>query len=338
MKVEGGYRVAVARPEDELPQKPNDGRLWQDSFPVCWFDPNKGIGGINRLSQEPNYDGGRSIEWNTLFTLDGYYYRVMQVHPMLPGDRGPDFFNAGRTAKYSYDGNCRWQINAKDAELDLKFTDYHEPVANIPLKEGDDNVFYSGTDRGHFETAGRVQGTARVGDHRYEFDGIGYRNHSWGVRNWNDLLSHKWIAGALNKDFSFAVFSWHTANGDCAAHGHVVRNHVMTFARSVDIIVYTDIDSISHRGCMVKMVLTNGEELRFDVRPICKGTMGSFHGTLVPLTGPCTVSHNGLEGICIFETSTNLLGGERFPKHVINGITDQGLIKVSDWKVPDFQP
>lgn len=332
MKVVGAGKVVLGRPEDEVPQQVGTGELWQESMAMNWFDPERGVGGVNRIGHEPNMDGGRVVLWNTIFTLHGLYYKAMDILPLRPGDRLENGLNAGETTKYRFDKQCHWRLRDVGVDMDVRFFNHHQSVSNIPLREGDQNVFYSGGDRGHIDAAGRVRGTLVVGDRRYQVDGSGYRNHSWGVRNWHQLRSHRWVAGECGKDFSFAVFSWHAANGGCESHGHVVRDGVMIFAEKVDIIVYTDIDSISHRGCVVHMTLPGGEILRFDVEPICKGTMGHFHDTLVPLTSPCTVKVDGREGICSFETSVNILGGREFPAGVINGVSELGLVKVPDWK------
>lgn len=337
MEVIGAEGVAIGTAVDDCPHTPGDGELWQESFALCWFDRERGIGGVNRLGHEPNFAGGRSVIWNTLFTLDGQYYRVMKTVPLRDSDRRDNGIRTGDIAEYYFDGKQgHWKIQDVDAELDVVLEGFHEPVANIPLKQGDDNVFYSGSTTGHFECNGRVRGTARVGKRRYAINGLGHRNHSWGVRNWHDLRSHRWVAGIIDENFSFAVFSWHTATGHFAAHGHLIRDGKMIFAAKTDIVVITDIDSISHRGCVVHMTLPDGEVLRFDVKPICKGTMGQFHGTLVPLTGPALVTVGGRTGVCTFETSTNLLGGQTFPKSVINGIDGSGLVDVPNWQVDTF--
>src|SRR3546814_6398184 len=62
----------------------------------------------------------------------------------------------------------------------------------------------------HFEAAGEVKGEARIGGKRIAIDGLCYRDHSWGVRDWSAaLLTHRWFTGTFGPALSFGLTTWH---------------------------------------------------------------------------------------------------------------------------------
>src|SRR3546814_13773429 len=66
----------------------------------------------------------------------------------------------------------------------------------------------------HFEAAGEVKGEARIGGKRIPIDGLCYRDHRWGVRDWSAaLLTHRWFTGTFGPALSFGLTTWHAADG-----------------------------------------------------------------------------------------------------------------------------
>src|SRR3546814_9052230 len=66
----------------------------------------------------------------------------------------------------------------------------------------------------HFEAAGEVKGEVRIVGKRIAIDGLCYRDHSWGVRDWSAaLLTHRWFTGTFGPALSFGLTTWHDADG-----------------------------------------------------------------------------------------------------------------------------
>ncbi|HXQ18425.1 MAG TPA: hypothetical protein VN781_02245 [Acidimicrobiales bacterium] len=57
--------------------------------------------------------------------------------------------------------------------------------------------------RGHYEQLVAASGTLQVGDDRWEFDGFGLRDHSWGPRYWQAPWYYRWLTGNVGADFGF---------------------------------------------------------------------------------------------------------------------------------------
>src|SRR3546814_10349617 len=84
----------------------------------------------------------------------------------------------------------------------------------------------------HFEAAGEVKGEARIGGKRIAIDGLCYRDHSWGVRDWSAaLLTHRWFTGTFGPALSFGLTTWHDADGIMSSFGFVVREGVVTYTQ-----------------------------------------------------------------------------------------------------------
>ena len=95
MQVIGAPAVRTASLADEHPQTPAADVGWQESIALVWFDPAQGIGGIHRIGQEPNYQGGETQSWNAFFTLTGTYFKRQQILAITPQDRPKDGFGVG---------------------------------------------------------------------------------------------------------------------------------------------------------------------------------------------------------------------------------------------------
>src|SRR3546814_18539574 len=86
----------------------------------------------------------------------------------------------------------------------------------------------------HFEAAGEVKGEARIGGKRIAIDGLCYRDHSWGVRDWSAaLLTHRWFTGTFGPALSFGLTTWPDADGIMSSLGFVVREGVGTYTQDI---------------------------------------------------------------------------------------------------------
>jgi len=56
---------------------------------------------------------------------------------------------------------------------------------------------------GHYEQLGAASGSIEVGDERWDLDGFGLRDHSWGPRYWQAPWYYRWLTGNVGADFGF---------------------------------------------------------------------------------------------------------------------------------------
>ncbi|MGH8997322.1 MAG: DUF7064 domain-containing protein [Acidimicrobiales bacterium] len=57
--------------------------------------------------------------------------------------------------------------------------------------------------RGHYEQLVAAGGTIEVGEDRFELDGFGLRDHSWGPRYWQAPWYYRWLTANFGPDFGF---------------------------------------------------------------------------------------------------------------------------------------
>jgi hypothetical protein len=57
--------------------------------------------------------------------------------------------------------------------------------------------------RGHYEQHHRATGTLEIAGERFEIDGYGLRDHSWGPRSWQAPAYYRWLTANFGEDFGF---------------------------------------------------------------------------------------------------------------------------------------
>jgi len=75
----------------------------------------------------------------------------------------------------------------------------------------------------HLEQSGRWRGLVRVDDRTFPFDGVGHRDHSWGLRDWSALEHHRLFVASLGDDLAVHALTV-TAAGQAVEGGFVFRD------------------------------------------------------------------------------------------------------------------
>ncbi len=66
----------------------------------------------------------------------------------------------------------------------------------------------------HLEQFGRASGTLRVGDEHFDVLGMGERDHSWGVRDWNAPKMWIWLTAQFSKGLALNVTKLFVEGGE----------------------------------------------------------------------------------------------------------------------------
>ncbi len=313
-------------PSDELPHDIGDDPLWQESIFLTWADVKRGVFGYHRIGQECNSNGGSGMvtSWNGIATREGTRFCRYLFEPMQAADRHAHGFRATGAFTMDYDGTTRWRIADPDCTLDLTATDF-TPRFDL-FKDGGSVV--DNFAKGHIEVGGAITGEVRLGETSHTIDGIAYRDHSWGRRDRSTMLSHRWIAGTVGPALTFNATAWQGTDGSLRTYGIVCRHGEVTYAREVDIVVHMEIDAISHRGGVLRMVLEDGDVIEIAPR-LVDGFLTKHHNTAV-IDSLCDVEWNGLRGFCDFEISTNPRAGTGPVTSLVRATRTQGLSR-RDW-------
>ncbi len=318
----------VFPPSDELPHPVGEHPLWQESVFLVWGDVKQGIYGFHRIGQECNANNGQGMvtSWNGIATREGVRFGRYLFEPMRPEDRHEGGFRATSLVSMAYDGTTRWHLDDPACTLDLVSTDY-TPRFDL-FKDG--GTVVEDFAKGHIEVGGDIKGSVRLGTAEYAIDGMAYRDHSWGKRDRSTMLSHRWIAGTIGPELTFNATAWHGTDGSLQTYGIVCRHGEIAYATKVDIVVFMEIDALTHRGGILSMTLESGEIIELHPK-LVDGFLTKHHNTGV-VDALCEVEWNGRMGFCDFEISTNPRAGTGPIAGLVRATREQGLSR-RDWSL-----
>jgi hypothetical protein len=294
----------VVPERDELPHPKEDHELWQEGVAVPWHDGNAGIGGYLRIGHEPNCDGGVAALGFGIVTREGARYRRNATSALTEADRLDNGFGAcdGRY-RAQYDGGMTIRVVDDDCRLELELEDFYPRMDFFGAAAGDVRKVAPH----HFETSGRIRGTAELASTRFEVDGLFHRDHSWGIRHWDSFLTHRWVVGTVGPELSFGLVTWHALDGALRRFGYVVRDGEALAATDVDIAVHMEPDGATYRGGTATWLLPTGDPLILNCQ-VLDAIVIERHG-LNWVDAICELEHAGHAGFCCLEASTNPRAG-----------------------------
>ena len=153
----------------------------------------------------------------------------------------------------------------KKVSIDLT----HEAVAPVYGTTGADRAASheneeEGFGRAHYEQHMHVTGTLRIGDDSYEIDGHGLRDHSWGPRYWQNILSYRWLTCSFGPDLNIMVSEIQRTPTDRTEWGVVIRDGKLERITNVKIDSTFDADQPFHRAMTADVTLDSGEVVRVE--------------------------------------------------------------------------
>jgi hypothetical protein len=306
---------------DEGPHPPSEHAQWQESVLLHWYDQRQGIGGWHRVGHEPNNNGGRAALWSFMFDRSGWQYRRCGDLALTGADRIANGFGAGAHLRFAYeDGSAVWTVHEEGLDAKLECRNLY-PLVD-PFPPGDELAAKRFPH--HFEVAGRVTGRVSYKGRSVSVDGYGYRDHSWGQRDWeNGMLNHRWFTGTLGAELSFAAITAQASSGKLIRVGYVSRGGRTVLARSVDVVAHMEPDGLTHRGGELRLTLPDDEvvHVRFQARA---GVLFQ-RGTVVMVEMMCDAQGHGLSGYCDAEISSNPRNGKGAPLLALNANTTEGF-------------
>lgn len=312
---------------EEGPHPIGDDPLWQESVFIVWRDRHRPIGGVFRVGHEPYQGGGQS---HVVFDAYAGGVRYRRNLPSAPFDREADHTGTGLTAgdawSFTYDGATRVRVRQHDCELALDVADLYPRTDFFP---GDAGTMVDDFAAGHFEASGRCLGRLSLDGEVHEIDGWCHRDHSWGPRRWDTLLSHRWVTGSVGPSLSFGGISWHGRDGTLARFGYVVRNGAVTLAEGFDVTVHMACDALTYSGGEATWRLPGGETLT--LRPQVEAAfVNDIHG-IACVDAICAIEHDGERGFCDLEVSTNPRAGGAAVTQSLLATIEEGLSREEPW-------
>ncbi len=127
------------------------------------------------------------------------------------------------------------------------------------------------------EQAGRMKGTLTVDGRPITFDTIGYRDHSWGTRDWETAQHWKWLHARVGLDQAIHLMQLQY-EGRNELRGYVVRDGLMAEISSADI-DFTHDANFLQTGIHARLLDTAGRSTDLE---------GRFVGHFPLIPGPHT--------------------------------------------------
>lgn len=169
----------------------NDNPKWSQSYYFNFYDPAKGVGGFLRIGLLEN--AKLSNAWVVLFK-DGKpaYNRICAASPYTSDRMDTGVEVAGlRFTSVTPLQKARLGFSDGDLTMDLLFESIHPMADAIAMARNEAGALLQTVAAAHLEGPGRVRGTLNLRGSRIDVDGTGFRDISWGVRNWEALRQYR---------------------------------------------------------------------------------------------------------------------------------------------------
>jgi hypothetical protein len=276
--------VGNLAPEDdylhELGPEPN----FNESAYYNFFDRRQQLGGWFRIGNRANeghaertvclylpdgrvlFSFGRpKLANNDAFDAAGLRFEVLE-----PTQRHRTRFEGTlvelREPREMADPKAAFERNPKQtASFDL----IHEAVGPLyggkAEKKADEDA-EQGFARAHFEQHMRVTGALTIGPERFEIEGFGLRDHSWGPRYWQAIHSYEWLTLNFGPDLGAMVsIIQRDAEGKQRSAGGVLQRG-MELERLVDATIDAEYEpnGLYHKRVTARVETEKGEKLTIE--------------------------------------------------------------------------
>ena len=185
---------------DELRHPAGRDINWSESYYFSFFDPVSDTAGFFRIGLEENRQ--QSNLWCNLMQGGKPLYNRFRLN--LP--------YAAEGLEDVTVGGLRLRLVEALKTIDLSFTDRH---LSFDLRwQGIHDVFdmheamgglSSAVASGHYEQSGKMNGGITINGRTITVNGHGFRDHSWGARDWEGVRIWKTCVGQFGGDFAFAA-------------------------------------------------------------------------------------------------------------------------------------
>ena len=251
----GEQRSAKVRldPADEFMHENTGEPNFNESMYFNFFDPAQGRGGFLRLGNRPNeghaemtvclYEPDGSVVFNFKRARDPR--QRGSSRPGAPASRwsSPSNASASRTAARP----ACWRARSRCATP--SGPSRRTPSSSVRLDllvEGVGPMF--GGERagaasqhemefakGHYEQHHRARGTLEIAGRRFDVDGLGLRDHSWGPRYWQAPAWYRWLTANFGADLGFMASVVASKDGSESRGGFVHRGRELVLVKQVEL-------------------------------------------------------------------------------------------------------
>ena len=197
------------QPSDEQAHAPGPEALWGESWYFDFATPGGDLGGYVRLGLYPNQ--GVAWYWACLVGENRPLVTVIDHLVPLPRAGSLEIRSEGLWADHTVEtafDHFTLGCEAFAVGVDDPLETYQAELRGdrvpfgLDLEWETEGGVYPFPNTTRYEVPCRVHGEILVGDEQIDFDGVGQRDHSWGVRDWWQF-GWVWTAGALDDGTRF---------------------------------------------------------------------------------------------------------------------------------------
>ena len=248
----------MINPQDELRHPANnDSENWSESYYFSFTDIPNRISGFFRIGLEENRR--QSNVWCSLFHDGKVIYQRFQFHlPYSDADIGNIQVGGVHFAMTEPMQTFTIGFSDRQLQVDLMWRGLHD-VIDMHKAMG---RLSSSLATGHHEQSGAVEGKVSIDGKVINVNGFGFRDHSWGIRNWEGVRNWKTCAGQFGAEFAFHAAVINELDGAQFHLGLAYKNHEIVLVDRVDIVID---DLVSPREGLLTMEFKGGEKTTIDI-------------------------------------------------------------------------
>lgn len=322
MKVIGEGAIHFFEPKDECPHQADSEELWQESVVLYLWDVEQEVYVFLRMAQLPNKGGsGVGVVWLNAWTPDYQYKHSSDSIPFSDCKVTEDSIMADNgLCRYQYTGDHVWQVKDKEVEIDLVMKDYHQGLAYFANTSSSvQNVV-----KNHIEATGWVEGTVKIKGKKYTVGGQGWRDHSWGKRDWFMIRCHRFYPAMFGKDLNIFNMTFVGDDGNFVKNAVIIKEDSVQFCQDFEVVAFMGEDGVSNCGGKVTIELDGKTEV-LNYEMIGQSAVSMNFG-FPCVDGMCKVTMGDRVGVGVSETSTNPHWGHKDP-FVYNIPTSWGIME-----------
>ena len=246
MKLEGKDIRVILNPEDEYCHEPDEAQNYNESMYFNVFDPAQNIGGWFRIGNRVN-EGHAEVS-ACVYLPDGrvgFMFnrpRIDDNHELNAGGMRVQVVEPFKRLRLTYDGKMLLLTNPLemahpsrafknnplvDAKIDLDYRGVAPMYGGRPVQQDGSDVPVDPEKsfaKAHYEQHIAGTGSFEIGGQRWEIDGFGLRDKSWGPRYWQNISWYRWLPMNFGADFAVMISLIGSADGQVRRSGMVLRN------------------------------------------------------------------------------------------------------------------
>jgi hypothetical protein len=189
----------MATATDERRHATGEGIDWSESYFFTFHDAANDMAGFFRVGMQANRQS--SNMWCHIMRGGKTLYHCVRPHQPYT-DAGIDDIAVGGLRLKMEEPLKFFNIQFRDRQLsiDLFWSGYHDVFDFRDALRG----LSSSVATGHYEQYGEVRGTVDVDGERTDIHGYGFRDHSWGVRDWEAVKHWQAFTATFGNEFAFS--------------------------------------------------------------------------------------------------------------------------------------